>query len=345
MGEEGKQAMETLSAQVVEIVERGMAGEGLPDEDVRLLYGLSPNSRDASLVRWAGRELSLQSADGKAEVHAQIGLNSAPCGKNCQFCSFAVCNKVRSGTFEMPVEDVIEYAKIYEEEGANLILMMVTASYRFDKLLERGVAVREVISPEMPLLANTGDMSLEDARRLKEAGFSGCYHAVRMGEGVVTGIPVETRLQTIANIHAAGLSLSTCVEPVGPEHTVDELVEKTRLCIGSGAQSAGVGRRIPVPGTKLYDLGQTSSWRASLLVAAYRLASGLSPRLNCAGGLELASAFGANLAWAEVGTNPRDTRERTEKGGEGYNIAHCRKVFKDAGWELLEGPSPGWILN
>lgn len=326
------------------IIEEAELGRGLTDDKVVKLYGLDPNSREAMLVRQVGRELSLKSSNGKAEVHAQIGLNASPCGKNCQFCSFATCNGVRTERVEISKADVLEYAKIYEEQGANLILMLTTASYKFEKLLEMGAAVREVISKEMPLLANTGDFSLEQAHQLKAAGFNGCYHAVRMGEGVVTGIPVETRLATLANIHAAGLSLSTCVEPIGPEHTPEELTEKTRLCIDSNAVSAGAGRRIGVAGTKLFDLGMISSWRSSLYLAVYRLASGINPRLNCAGGYELSNAYGANLAWAEVGTNPRDTKERTEHGGEGWDIEFCRQKFIDSGWEILSGPSQGWAL-
>ena len=333
-----------IDESIYAIIEEAELGEGLTDDKVQKLYSLDPESREAMLVRQVGRELSLKSAGGKAEVHAQIGLNASPCGKNCLFCSFATCNGVRKERFEISKAEVLEYAKIYEDEGANLILMLTTASYKFEKLLDMGVAVREVISRDMPLLANTGDLSLEQARQLKAAGFNGCYHAVRLGEGVATGIPVETRLATLANIREAGLSLSTCVEPIGPEHTPEELTEKTRICIDSGALSAGAGRRIGVPGTPLFERGMISSWLSSLYVAVYRLASGIEPRLNCAGGNELPTAFGANLAWAEVGTNPRDTEARTEKGGEGWDIAFCREKFIDSGWELLEGPSPGWML-
>jgi biotin synthase len=337
--------MDAGTRRIYEIVEKGMEGAGLPDEDIRVLYEVDPQSKEAFHIQWAGRTLSKRSADGKAEIHAQIGLNGTPCPKNCQFCSFAVCNGVRKGKLEMPLGDVVEYAKIYEEDGANLILMLTTATYRFEQLLEMAEAVREVVSPEMPLLANTGDMSVEQARQLKQAGIDGVYHAVRMGEGVVTTIPVETRLQTLENVRRAGLTLSTCVEPVGPEHTVDELVEKTRICIDSGAQSAGVGRRIGVPGTQLYENGMITELTGAMLVAVYRLATGLAPRLNCSGHSLLTAAAGANLAWAEVGTNPRDTLERTEKGGRGQSIAYNRKVFRDSDWEVLEGPSPGWQLK
>jgi biotin synthase len=322
-----------------------MVGEGLVDADIKKLYEVDPNSEEAFYIRWAGRELTNRSADGKAEVHAQIGLNGTPCPKNCQFCSFAICNGVRKGKLEMPLEDVVEYAKIYEEDGANAILMLTTATYSFEKLLEMSVAVREVISEDMPLLANTGDMSLEQAQQLKAVGISGVYHAVRMGEGVVTTIPVETRLQTIKNVQEAGLSISTCVEPVGPEHTSEELTEKTRLCIDMDAVSAGLGRRIGIPGTAFYEKGMITEFTGSLFVAVYRLATGLAPRLNCSGHSLLTASAGANLAWAEVGTNPRDTLERTEKGGRGQSLAAAARVFKESGWEILEGPSPGWILD
>ncbi|MDR1713083.1 MAG: hypothetical protein LBR39_02860 [Coriobacteriales bacterium] len=337
--------MDKFRSQIIDIVDKGRLGQGLEDDEILQLYSTDPESPEAFYIMWAGRQLQRQAANNIAEVHAQIGLNGSPCPKNCQFCSFAICNGVRQGKLEMPLQDVLEYIKIYQEQGANAILMMVTATYKFEKLLEMGAAARAVMDKELPLLANTGDMSLEQAQQLKAAGFNGCYHAVRMGEGVTTTIPVERRLETIDNIHAAGLSLSTCVEPVGPEHTPQELTEKTRICINSGALSAGVGKRIMIPGTMLAKYGQLNNLVAGRNVAVYRLAAGLKPRLNCAGGTDLASAMGANLAWAEMGTNPRDTEERTEKGGRGVDIAFCKKVFNDAGWDVLEGPSPGWILD
>ncbi|MCQ4882310.1 radical SAM protein, partial [Alistipes onderdonkii] len=76
---------------------------------------------------------------------------------------------------------------------------------------------REVIPADMPLLVNTDDMQLDQCRQLKAAGANGAYHAVRMREGEDTEIPVEKRFETFANLREAGLTLSTCVEPVGPE--------------------------------------------------------------------------------------------------------------------------------
>ncbi|HBQ86134.1 MAG TPA: radical SAM protein [Syntrophomonas sp.] len=332
-----------VNQRTYEIVEKAMEGKGLDAQEIGYLYGLDTFSKDSFYVQWAGRELSMQASGGIAEIHAQIGLNGTVCPKNCQFCSFAACNKVRQGVLEMPLQDVLDYARAYEEEGANLILLLTTANFKFEKLLEIAGEVRNVISPEMPLLANTGDFDLAQAKMLKEAGINGVYHAVRMGEGVVTGIPVETRMATIKAAQEAGLKLCTCVEPVGPEHTVEELVEKTLISINMHPVFSGVGGRIAVPGTKLEKYGMLSSSRLALFDAIYRLAAGVESPLNCSGHSSVAANAGANIAWAEVGTNPRDLVEKTEKGGRGQSMEELRKLFKRTDWELRKGPSPNWM--
>lgn len=337
--------MAAIDTEIYDIVQRGLEGAGLTPDETLKLYSLPETSPESAYVRWAGQELSMKSANGIAEIHAQIGLNSTICPKNCKFCSFAACNNARKGKFELPKEDVLEYAKLYVEDGANLILLLTTASYSFEKLCDMVSGVREVIGKDMPLLVNTDDMSYDDCVALKAAGANGAYHAVRMREGVDTGIPVEKRLETFKNMARAGFSLSTCVEPVGPEHTPQELTDATYRCIETDPVSAGVGKRIAVPNTELYSLGMHTDVANANFVAIYRLASGIHPRLNCSANTVMTAASGANLAWAEVGTNPRDAVERTEKGGRGASFAQQYKMFKAAGWDVLDGPSQGWMID
>ena len=336
--------MQVFDQRIYDIGEKGLQGNGLTEEETLALYRVEASSKEAAYIRWAGQELSMQAANGTAEIHAQLGLNSTICPMNCKFCSFASCNTVRKGKYELPKEDVLEYAKIYMEEGANLLLMLTTASYSFNKLVDMVGSVREVIPADMPLLVNTSDMDLAQCKELKAAGANGAYHAVRMREGIDTDIPVENRMQTFANMREAGLSLSTCVEPVGPENTPEELTEATMRCISTNPVSAGVGKRITVPGTLLEDRGMLTDIVNANMVAVYRLATGRDLRLNCSANTVMTAAAGANLAWAEVGTNPRDTVERTEHGGRGGNIKQLRKMFAASDWKVLEGPSTGWML-
>lgn len=329
---------------LIDIVEKGMEGMGLDDAEMEALYSVDPKSRVAAYTRWAGGRMAFELAEGKAEIHGQIGMNSAPCGKNCKFCTFAVCNHMRSEAYELPVEEVTECAKVYVEQGVNAIVLLATGGFRFEKIIERVGAVREVIPADLPLLVNIEDMTLERCHALKAAGANGAYHAVRMREGVDTGIPESDRLATFKHLKQAGMSLSTCVEPVGPEHTPHELAYYSRLCMNSHANSAGVGRRVTVPGTLVQDRGMITDLQNALNVAVYRLAAGKKPMLNCAMATSLSAAAGANLSWAEVGTNPRDTKSRTQDGGRGTNVSLNRRLFEAAGWEIKEGPSQGWIL-
>ena len=330
---------------VYEILEHGLEGNGLSREEVRKLFEIPERSRDAALLRWAGQELSLRAANGIAEIHGQIGLNSTKCPMDCNFCSFAKSAHCRTEDFELTRDEVVEYAKIQMENRVNLILLLCTASYKFDKLLEMAEAVREAIGPDFPLLANCDDLTYEKAVKLRAAGVNGCYHAARMGEGRDTKIPVEKRLQTFANLRRAGLSLQTCVEPIGPEHTVDELVEATFRCIAQNPKSGGAARRVAVEGTKLYEKGMITEVRNADYVAIYRLASGLKPRLNCSANTVMTAASGANQMWVELGLNPRDLLSRTEKGGQAIGIKLARKTFFGAGWEILDGPSQGWVVE
>lgn len=331
-----------LNNEIYEIVEKALSGEKLNFREIGKLYSIETFSKESYYVQWAGREMSMKAGNGIAEIHAQIGLNGSPCPKNCQFCSFAVCNKLRTGILETPLEDVLEYAKIYEEDGANLILLLTTANYDFDKFIHTISEVRRVISKDMPLLANTGDFDLEQAKAMKEAGINGIYHAVRMREGIITEIPVEDRLKTIEAAKEANLKLCTCVEPVGPEHTVEELVESTLRSIDMDPVFSGVGKRITVPGTLLEKYGMVSESRWALYVAIYRLASGYNSPLNCSGHSKLVANAGANIAWAEVGTNPRDLMKKTENGGRGQSIVQAKKVFESTEWEIRKGFSPYW---
>ena len=137
--------MQVFDDRIYEIVEKGLQGKGLTEQETLELYRVPETSKEAAYIRWAGQDLSLRATDGIAEIHAQIGLNATTCPKDCLFCSFARVNDVRKGVYEVPKEEVLEYAKAYVEEGANLILMLTTASYKFEKLEDMVGSVREVI--------------------------------------------------------------------------------------------------------------------------------------------------------------------------------------------------------
>lgn len=337
--------MQVFDKRITEIIEHALEGNGLTRDETRTLFEVPERTREAALIRWAGQELSLRAANGMAEIHGQIGLNSTKCPMDCGFCSFAASATCRTEDFELTRDEVLRYAELHLQNKVNLLLLLCTASYKFDKLLEMAQAVRQNIPADMPLLVNCDDLTLERCHQLKAAGVNGAYHAARMGEGRDTRIPVGKRVRTFEHLREAKLSLQTCVEPIGPEHSIDELVEATFRCIDQHPVSGGAARRVGLEGTRLYDNGMITEVRNADYAAIYRLASGIEPRLNCSANTVMTASAGANLAWVELGLNPRDVLSRTEQGGQAIPIKLARKTFLGAGWEILDGPSQGWMLD
>jgi len=324
---------------IKEIIKKSFDGTLLTKAEIASLFKVPLFSGESAMIIAASREKSEAASNGLAEVHAQVGLNIAPCPRNCAFCAFAARNKVFQEKREIPVDEAVERARQFETDGANAVFVMSTADYPFEKFADIALEIRKSLRPETVLVANVGDFTKKQARKLKEAGFSGIYHAVRLGEGRDTSIQVETRLKTFRNAREAGLSLGTCVEPAGNEHSVEELVEKTLITRDAKPVYSGSARRIPIPNTKMAKYGIVSEARMAHILAVVRLALGHDIPGNCTHEPNvIGAAAGANLLWAEAGSNPRDTEQETE-GKRGMTVKECVKVLEEAEWKILQGPS------
>ncbi|MEN6460732.1 MAG: radical SAM protein [Syntrophomonas sp.] len=321
------------------IVNGAQVGKELSPAEIKELLAFPVLSEESYYVQFAARQMNEEINGGQAEIHGQVGVNTAPCPGNCEFCSFAASNQVFRQHYVEPIEEIIARCLKLEKAGANAIYLMATANFSFEQFLSIGKTVRKYLQQETVLVSNTGDFGYGEAVALKEAGFNGIYHAVRLGEGEITRIPVEKRLQTMQAVRQAGLKLGTCVEPVGPEHSLDELVEKILLTREAGAVFSGAARRIPIPDTNLSNLGIVSEARMAQILAVVGLATGLKIPGNCTHEPNVHGVVaGANLLWAEAGSNPRDIVNDTENS-RGFDVARCRQIFEDAETKVLSGPS------
>lgn len=329
--------MHRLDKNIAQIINKALDGGVINAEELEALFAVNYLSEEAYMIQYASRKISETASKGKAEVHAQVGINVGPCQRNCQFCSFAEMNKVFTETKESSLDEIIKNCLNFEADGANAIDVMVTAHYKFKEYLKVGKAIKTALKTDIPLIANAGDFNEETAKELKAAGFTGIYHAIRLGEGKVTAIDPKLRWRTFEASHKAGLLVGTCLEPVGPEHTLEELVEKTMFTREMKAVFSGAGRRITIPSSPLAVHGMVNYARMGHIVGVVRLATGYGMVGNCTHEPNHIGALaGANLFWAESGSNPRDTEESTVRG---WTVAHCHDVLKEAGWDILQGPS------
>jgi len=182
-------------------------------------------------------------------------------------------------------------------------------------------------------VANTRDITHREGEKLLSAGFVGAYHAVRLGEGTDTPFKREKRIQTIQVLHDVGLLWMNCIEPVGPEHARDEIVDLMFLAREHQAVYSGVMRRINFPGSPMERFGMITEREMARMVAVSRLVMGDVPRAHCTHEPHTASLMaGANLFFPEVGSNPRDGKADTGEG-RGKGLASCREMFMEMGWD------------
>jgi biotin synthase len=255
-------------------------GEYPNPAEIGLLLNVEPHSLDPGFIISSADNLNHLASDNQAEVHAQIGINCAPCPRNCSFCAFAAKNKVFEDSIEISIEDAVLMARNAEAEGANALFIMATGDYPFKKFIEISKEIRSKILPETFKSANISDFNYNKGKELKEIGYTGIYHAVRMGEGKVTNITPETRLKTVRSARESGLLIGTCVEPIGPEHDVNEIVEK--IIIGREMEPcySGAMRRINIPGSEMEKYGMLTEYQTAFIVAVVRLSMGRNAIAN-----------------------------------------------------------------
>lgn len=320
-------------------IQKSRNAEPFSKEELMKMLSFPSDSPESYLLMAEANRISKELTDNKAEIHAQFALNLAPCSGNCSFCSFAKKNGIFKQETEISVDDAVSFALQFEQDGANAIFIMTTAKYSFGKFIEISQEIRKKLNPETTLIANIGDQSLENARKLKETGFAGVYHALRLREGIDSNLSPEKRKTSIQNFQEAGLGVGTCVEPIGPEHTNEEIAELILFTSSFNPSYSGAARRISIPDTEMASLGMISELRMSQIVAVTRI--GVSRRVmgNCTHEpCTLGCLAGANLFWAEVGANPRDVKERTEEG-RGESVKSCRNLFNESGWDIWDRPS------
>lgn len=321
------------------VLDKVRSGEVLNRKELAWLLHFPPESTQAFQILAESFRISRELSKTKAEIHAQIAINLSPCNCDCLFCSFSNENGIVQNVLELSADEAIEYIRQFEADGANAIYLMSTDNFPVSRFVEIAAEVKSKLKANTTMIANVGDQSYKNALKIKDAGFTGVYHALRLREGIDTGIEPEVRKQSILNFKEAGLQIGICVEPVGPEHTNDELAAMIEFTASINPSFSGAMRRISIPGTKISKRGMISELRMAQIIATTRLGMPRTVLGNCAHEpCTLAAVAGANLFWAEVGANPRDTEEKTEEG-RGETVNSCRAIYHECGWEIWDGPS------
>lgn len=316
-----------------QIFESVKTGKLLSKEEAITLLSIKNSSDEFYQLLSLANEMTRCEYNNQGFVFAQIGLNAEPCTVDCKFCSMSKSTYVMDSVWKKDINTILAEAEAFFENGINDLFLMTTADYPINDFLYIADHIKKILPAGVRLVANIGDFDDTTALILRDVGFTGAYHIRRLKEGIDTTINPEIRIKTIDSIVKAGLELYYCVEPIGPEHSYDEIADEMIRARDYRVGAMAVMRRTPLFGTPLYGKGQISSIELTKIAAVTRLVTRPFRSMNVHEITQMSLIGGINQLYAEVGANPRDNNSNTEKG-RGYTVEKVKLLLRDAEYEV-----------
>lgn len=337
-----------VNEKVKDILQQAQGGRAPNQQECALLLSFPESSAEAALMRAVADAVGRRKFGNNGILLGQIGVEIAACPGGCKFCSFGDGHTAFEPS-RMSDEEILGCASNLTASGDLFALFLMTMhEFDFARLVHIAGVVRAQIPKATQIVVNIGDFDHVQAQELKAAGITGAYHVCRLREGIDTALDPENRLATIQIIKASGLDWYNCCEPIGPEHTPEELAEQIYLGLEFGCFQHAAMRRVYMPSSPLAAHGQITELRLAQVVAAVTLATLDCPQTRSIAVHEpnlIGLTAGANTVYAETRANPRDT-EKDTTGHRGRDICECKKMLYEAGFEdLLVAPGKRRTLS
>jgi biotin synthase len=194
--------------------------------------------------------------------------------------------------------------------------------------------IREQIPGGYLINLNVGEMTPAMAEAAYQAGATSAYHVIRLREGKDTPFDPELRKRTILAIAQSPLRWGTCLEPIGIEHTNEELADRILENMGMRPHGMGVMFRVNVPGTPFEGVEPVSKARMLHILATVRIAVGCNiASIGCHPAMPEALYAGGCGFTVERGANPRDI-DFNETVWRGFTADEACQLIRDAGFEV-----------
>lgn len=320
-----------MDPETIELIDRAkdkaMKDQDLTREELIGLIDIDPDSEECDYLGKAAREVKRKNTGDVAHIGTSIGLDLRPCPMSCRFCSLGEKWHLFEGEYELSDDTVLGLLDYILKKGFNKVTLRTTEFYPIERLCEIARKMRNRYGDLFGMSANTGELTPEKAKMLKEAGFNGIYHAVRLREGIDTPLKVETRIATIKAAQSAGLRVSSGVDPIGVEHTSEELADLIMLYRELKVDGMCTMKRINLPGTPYEGIPEISERRLAQMTAVNRLAGGSRWTVAAHPITKLGLEFGADHISVETGANPRDNN---------LNMLRWSMVDHDTARSILE---------
>lgn len=319
---------------IEEAKESALNGVILSRDKIIELLEIPLNSAEDKLLREVAYEVALKKCDGKAYIWSAVGADYTPCLMNCKFCSFGKKWRIVKSQINYTNDEIIEKARYLVLNGARYIVLRTTEFYSIPKLLEIVKELRIKVKGDYEIVFNTGELNMTISNLMVESGVNGVYHACRLGEGVDTPFDPWDRKNTMNNVHRSGLNLISLVEPIGIEHTNEEIADNFLQLLKYEPVISGAMARIPVPGTPFGEFEKISDSKLAHIIAVLRLSGGNIVKDICVHPVSLeALKSGANVMVVETGAIPRSVNYEKESWN-GVDMKVANSLLIEAGYKV-----------
>ena len=218
-------------------------------------------------------------APGEVQLCTLLSVKTGGCPEDCAYCPQAA--RYHTGVDRhglLKLDSVLEAAREAREAGSTRFCMgaawrEVRDNRHFDEVLEMVSGVREL---GLEVCCTLGMLTESQAERLREAGLYAYNHNLDSSREFYPEIigtrSYDDRLETLANVHKAGLSVC-CGGIIGMGETVDQRIDllHTLATLPSPPESVPVNALVPVPGTPLEDCPPVSTWEMVRMIASARV--------------------------------------------------------------------------
>ena len=245
--------------------------------DLQALYDLPffdliQRGRDAYLENWSNNEVQLCTL---------LSIKTGGCSEDCGYCaqSARYQTDVKAEKL-MSTESVMEVAQRARENGSTRFCMGAAwkgvrdGDAKFEQVLG---TIREVSKLGMEVCVTLGQLTLTEARKLKEAGVTAYNHNIDTSPEfypeIVTTHTFQDRVNTIAAVQQAGMDVC-CGGIIGMGETELDRLKMLEVLTNfdPAPESVPINCLMAMPGTPLEDQAPVDVFPLVRLIAVTRIA-------------------------------------------------------------------------
>lgn len=237
----------------------------------RPLFDLIQESRRVHLEFWNKNEVQLCTL---------LSVKTGGCSEDCGYCSQSARHSTGlERQALMTTDEVLPIAQMAKANGSTRFCMGAAwkgvhkGDQKFEQMIQ---TVREVSRLGLEVCVTLGQLGDEEAEELKKAGLTAYNHNIDTSpehyKQIVTSHTFEDRLNTIASVQKAGISVC-CGGIIGMgESVVDRLKMLEVLCnFDPAPESVPINCLMPMPGTPLEDAPPIDIFELLRLIATSRI--------------------------------------------------------------------------